>query len=95
MRAGPLSDKKVIARLNKGFINSWILRKDLMLLAKKGTDLGKFAAAVLKRYSYPVDNIVLTSEGKFRGHLPANDAGLLSSVSFQRLLDAVKPKRAK
>jgi len=89
MRAGPLSDEKIIARLNKDFVNSWILRKDLMQLAGKETDLGKFAAEVLERYSYPVDNLVLSGAGEFRGHLPANDAGALSSVSFHRLLDKV------
>ena len=93
MRAGPLSNAKIIARLNREFVSSWILRKDLMRLAKADSELGKFAAKVLGHYSYPVDSLVFSAKGEFAGHLPANDAGSLSARRYGALLDSVKRTR--
>lgn len=46
-----------------------------MALAKGDTPLAKIAAKVLKRYSYPVDNMIFTSDGGYVNHFPANGSG--------------------
>ena len=61
MRAGLLSDPKVIAQLNKRFISTTILIDDLEARAKSGDEFAKRVAA---EWEYPVEFIFLSPEGK-------------------------------
>jgi hypothetical protein len=88
MRAGPLSNAAVIERLNADFVNAWILRRDLMALARQTNAPGRFGKLVLERFEYPVDNLAFTSHGGFVGHIPANSEGADSAQRFIELLDA-------
>ena len=61
MRAGLLSDPKVIAQLNKRFISTTILIDDLEKQAKAGDEFAKRVAA---EWEYPVEFVFITPEGK-------------------------------
>ena len=66
MRAGPLSDDKVIERLNSDFVNSWIIipqfeKPDQFFAKRKAREL---ASVVEAEYTYPVDSIVISVGGK-------------------------------
>ena len=61
MRAGLLSDKEVISRLNKGFVCSSILIDDLEKRAANGDALAKQLAG---EWEYPVEMMFVTSECK-------------------------------
>ena len=66
MRAGPLSDKTIIERLNDGFVNTWVLKPTLPALRDKAAeaDTRRLAKAVLgaKQKHSPVDCLVLTPD---------------------------------
>ena len=94
MRAGPLSNDAIIARLNRDFVNGWVLRKDIMALAEGEGELAEFAEQALAHYGYPVDNQVYTQELAFCGNLPANARGALRVASFEALLDKVPARPA-
>jgi hypothetical protein len=57
LRAGLLSDKEVIARLNKGFICTNILIDDLEKRAATGEALAKLLAS---EWEYPVEMMFVT-----------------------------------
>jgi hypothetical protein len=64
LRAGPLSDKAIIRRLNERFVNTWVLNYTLAARRDNaGTADGRrLAAAVLaaRQKASPVDCMVLT-----------------------------------
>ena len=68
MRAGPLSDKRVIQTLNDGYITTWVLKPTLPALRDKGVtaDVRQLASAVLdaRQKGSPVDCVVLTRDLK-------------------------------
>src|SRR5688572_15873708 len=88
MRAGPLSNPGIVARLNAEFVNAWILLRDLKALAQTEGEAGAFAKIVLERFEYPVDDLVFTSRGEYVGHVPANSEGAYSASRFAAMLDA-------
>ena len=57
MRAGLLSDPKVIARLNDGFVSTSIIIDDLQKRASAGDGLAKQLVA---EWEYPVEMMLLT-----------------------------------
>ena len=59
MRAGLLSDPKVITRLNKDFVSTSIIIDDLEKRAADGDELAKKLAA---EWVYPVEMMFLTPE---------------------------------
>jgi len=95
VRAGPLSDDDTITRLNKSFVNVWILEKDVRSIQAKAAagDSHRLAAAVipvLKKGS-PVDSLIFTPDLKFIAIQSANDV-VADSVamrirSYQKFLD--------
>lgn len=77
MRAGPLSDKKVIQYLNDNFINTWVLKPTLPGLRDKATaaDTRRLASAVLdaRQKHSPVDCVVLSPDLAFVAVKPLHD----------------------
>jgi hypothetical protein len=61
LRAGLLSDKEVISRLNKGFVCTTILIDDLEKRAATGDALAKQLTA---EWEYPVEMMFVTPECK-------------------------------
>ena len=57
MRAGLLSDREVIARLNSGFVSTSIIIDDLEKRAVAGDELAKQMVA---QWEYPVEMMFLT-----------------------------------
>jgi len=61
LRAGLLSDLKVITRLNKDFVSTSIIIDDVEKLAAGGDELAKHCAA---NWEYPVEMMLLTPDCK-------------------------------
>jgi hypothetical protein len=59
LRAGLLSDREVIHRLNKGFVCTSIIIDDVQKRAKTGDELAKQLAA---HWEYPVEMMFLTPD---------------------------------
>ncbi len=95
MRAGPLSNKKLIDKLNADFVNTWIIIPEFEKPKKffKDPTALKWAKVIADNFSYPVDSIVLSSEGKAVAQEEFQNlyAGA-SSVHYLRMLDKVKKK---
>lgn len=66
MRAGPLSVKKLIKKLNAGFVNTWIIIPEFEDPDQFFDDLTdrEWAKTIATEFTYPVDSIVLSSAGK-------------------------------
>lgn len=77
-------------------MNTWVLHSDLPQIAEKSSDpnVDAVVAAVLENYLYPVDDQVISPEGKLLDHLEANDAQG-DEARYEQLLDSaaryVKP----
>jgi len=61
LRAGLLSDHKVILLLNQNFVCIWALIDDLKPRAQDNP----FARMLLKHWEYPLDLMFLSAEGEF------------------------------
>ncbi|HEX6884521.1 MAG TPA: hypothetical protein VF530_14185 [Planctomycetota bacterium] len=86
MRAGPLSDDRVLDRLERDFVCTWILHDDLVRLGEGSGPWAPIAKDVAEAYAYPVDSLVLSCEGEILAHVAANDDP--SIEGYLRLLDA-------
>ena len=66
MRAGPLSDDKVIECLNDGFVNTWIIIPQFEKPAEffQNESARELAKVVANEFTYPVDSIVISAKGK-------------------------------
>ena len=83
MRAGVLSDSKIIKLLNKHYVNIFVLVRDLRELQKETKDgsISKFAntvsttfeAAVAQGVDGSVNSFVLSPQLELIGHLPYQD----------------------
>ncbi len=62
MRAGLLSEPRVIQRIHDRFVSTWILKDDLATLAKKGDPL---AQQLAPNFEEPLDLMFLTPGGRF------------------------------
>jgi hypothetical protein len=62
LRAGLLSDPRVIATLNEKFVPSWVIMDDIM--KKLGDKHYLLAAALIDQHQYPLDFVFLSPEGK-------------------------------
>lgn len=89
MRAGPLSDSRVLERLEREFVCTWVLADDLPDLAESATDerVRAVAKTCRENYLYPVDSQVLSPAGELLDHICANDRERSSVPSYLRLLD--------
>ncbi len=67
MRAGLLSDPRVIEILNKRFVSTWINIGDIM--KKLGGKQDQLATTLLTLHEYPLDFMFLSPEGKFIARL--------------------------
>lgn len=62
MRAGLLSDHRVVKYINERFVSTWVLIDDL----KKYADLeNPLAETLASHWEYPLDLMFLTPEGEF------------------------------
>jgi len=66
VRAGPLADAAVIQKLNDGFVNTWVLNKQLKALSggESPTNVRDLANAVLaeRAKGSPVDSLIFSKE---------------------------------
>ena len=76
MRAGPLSHTTIIDMLNNGFVNTWVLNRNVETLKAKTSDLNtsRLAKAVLaaRQKGSPVDSLVFSTDLDLLGCEPAN-----------------------
>ena len=63
MRAGLLSNPRVIEILNQKFVNTWIIIDDIM--KRLGGKDDQLATTLLCLHQYPLDFMFLSPEGKF------------------------------
>lgn len=69
MRAGLLSNQRIIRLINERFVSTWIVKDDLDALAKKGD---KLARQLNPHLQYPImDLMFLTPDGKYVNKLNA------------------------
>lgn len=95
MRASSLSNHKLIERLNDDFVNTWIIIPQFKSPDKFFDDQASidFAKAIDKEFTYPVDSIVLSSEGQ-----PLSQGACTELVSFDnataylKMLDKASPQ---
>ncbi len=90
MRAGPLSDTRVLERLKGDFVCTWVLAKQLPAIAERANDpfVRRVAKTSHENYLYPVDSQVLSPEGELLDHICANDHERGSAEHYLVLLDA-------
>lgn len=62
MRAGLLSNPRVIETLNRGFVSTWIIIDDIM--KKLGDEEHDLATMLIDQHQYPLDLVFLSPEGK-------------------------------
>lgn len=95
MRAGPLSDTTIQARLDEDFVTSWMLAKDLPRIARDASDVRvrELAAAAHASYEYPVDSQVWSPERKLLAQVGANSLFDEGARRYHELLDAAAPRR--
>jgi hypothetical protein len=88
LRAGPLSSPKILERLERDFVVTWVLHPDLVELGESDAEWAPIAMDLAEAYRYPVDSFVLSSQGEILADVEANED--LSELGFVRLLDAAK-----
>jgi len=62
LRAGLLSDTRVIETLNEKFVSTWIIIDDIM--RKLGQEEHDLATMLLEQHQYPLDFVFLSPQGK-------------------------------
>lgn len=67
MRAGLLSDPKVIATLNERFVNTWVIIDDIQ--RRVGAKHPDMARHLLGDHEYPFDFMFFSPEGAFLSRL--------------------------
>ena len=67
---------------------TWVLHDDLVRLGESKAEWAPIAKDVAEAYEYPVDSLVLSSEGEILGHVAANEDA--SDEGYLRLLDAAR-----
>jgi hypothetical protein len=77
LRAGPLSDGKIIETLNGNFVNTWVLNRRLEALKNQASDpntrlLAKAVFSARVKGS-PVDSLVFSPQLELIARQPAND----------------------
>lgn len=91
MRAGPLSTDSVIEKLNQQFINTSLIMpefKDPEAFFQNPM-ARKWAKVIAKEFTYPVDSIVLSSEGNVLAQGEFNDMIRISAY-LEMLEKAIK-----
>jgi hypothetical protein len=81
LRAGPLSRQPIIKYLNDNFVNTSILIPEMKKAEEIFSDpvAVAWAKTVQQEFSYPVDSIVLSDEGK-----------PLSQISIEEMFQALR-----
>jgi hypothetical protein len=66
LRAGPLSNDKLIETLNAEFVNTWMIIPEFKKPEQFFEDpvAREWAKVIAGEFTYPVDSIVLSSAGK-------------------------------
>ncbi|MSR61606.1 MAG: hypothetical protein EXS08_04050 [Planctomycetes bacterium] len=62
MRAGLLSDARVIETINQKFVSTWIIIDDIQ--KRLGKEHFALATMLLEQHQYPLDFVFLSPEGK-------------------------------
>jgi hypothetical protein len=79
-------------RLERDFVTSWVLAKDLPRIAAEAADphVRALAARAHEKYLYPVDSQVYSPEGELLDHVCANDLFEDALARYHALLDAAE-----
>ena len=90
MRAGPLSDKDLIEKLNADFINTWIIIPQFEKPEEffQDTTARKWASTIQAEFTYPVDSIVLSSTGDPIGQGEFQEVN--SAKTYKQMLGKLK-----
>jgi hypothetical protein len=64
-----------MSTLRKGFVNAWLLAKDLDGIAarSKDADIARLCKLIKDNYGYPVDSVLITSDLRVVGHLNVHE----------------------
>ena len=92
LRASSLSSVKIIERLNRDFINTWIIIpqfEDPQQFFKSKSAI-QFAEEIAKEFTYPVDSIILSSDGKTLSQIEFAKLHFGGVDAYQKMLDAAK-----
>jgi hypothetical protein len=71
-----LAAPPVVELLQRGFVNAWVLAKDLDAIAARAGagDVAKVCELVQANYGYPVDSVLLGADLAVHGHVNVHDA---------------------
>lgn len=92
LRKFALSRPDVVDRLQRSFVNVWLIGQDLPKLAAEATDpkLKRFYTILNENYKYPVDSVVLTPDAEFVAHINVKDVIPLGDTAYTAfLLDTI------
>ena len=89
MRAGPLSNKKLIDKLNANFVNTWIIIPEFENPKQffKSSVAQDWAKTIARNFTYPVDSIVLSSKGKPIAQEEFRKLYLGGTAAYLKMLD--------
>lgn len=84
----------MLTLLREGFVNSWVLAKELPEIAKRdgSPEIEQLCARIQENYAYPVDSVLIAPDLRVLGHINVNEVyGASPYVQFlQRGLAAAK-----
>lgn len=78
----------MIAALREGFVNSWLLAKDLETIAAGSGDAGvaELCALIRASYDYPVDSVLVSTDLRVVGHLNVHAPDARDPEAYVRFL---------
>lgn len=79
----------MLERLEREFVNCWVLHKDLepLMTRKDDPELARVARVVSKAYQYPVDSQVLSPAGELLAQAGVDEV-MVDEARYLELLDA-------
>jgi len=65
----------VLTVLREGFVNSWVLAKDLPAIAARdgSPEIQQLCARIQENYAYPVDSVLIAPDLRVLGHINVNE----------------------
>lgn len=78
----------MLATLREGFVNCWLLAKDLETIAALSEDpeLGQLCKLIRENYEYPVDSVLITPDLRVVGHVNVNSLEALDPGHYRTFL---------
>lgn len=78
----------MLATLREGFVNCWLLAKDLEALAGRSEDpaLARLCGLIRENYAYPVDSVLITPDLRVVGHVNVHSIEALDPKLYRTFL---------